>query len=84
MPETTELQSFTTLEAMMESAVEDFAGEIEFVDGKDFSKASDRTAAEVRRVRVSLRGGKPIYFHLRDFRTNFIVSGRGNESTEVA
>ena len=58
MPETTDLQSFSSLDAMMETAIEDFAGGIEFVDGKDFSKTSDRTAAEVRRVKVSLRGGK--------------------------
>ena len=58
MPETTELKSFPSLDAMIASTVEDFAGEIKFVGGKDFSKASDRTAAEVRRVKVSLRGGK--------------------------
>ena len=58
MPETTELKSFPSLDAMIASTVEDFAGEIKFVGGKDFSNASDRTAAEVRRVKVSLRGGK--------------------------
>ena len=58
MSGTTDLPSFSSLEAMMEATVEDYAGDIKFDGGNDFSRASDRTAAEVRRVKVSLRGGK--------------------------
>ena len=58
MSRQTKLQSFPTLEAMIGSAVRDFTGEIKFIGGKDFSKATDRVAAEVRRIQVSLSGGK--------------------------
>ena len=43
---------------MIGSTVRDFTGEIKFIGGKDFSKATDRVAAEVRRIQVSLSGGK--------------------------
>ena len=58
MSKPTKLLSFPTLEALIDSTVKDFTGEIEFVGDKDFSKATDRVAAEVRRVRVSLSEGK--------------------------
>lgn len=60
MSKTTTLPSFSTLEAMIESTVKDFTGEIMFVGDKDFSEATDRVAAEVRRVRVSLSEGRSL------------------------